>query len=79
MSVGINKWRNHPDIIEKSKVKQECSVHAEVDAIGRAGDTKGATLYIARVNNQGVALLSRPCDNCHLAILEAGISKVIYT
>lgn len=79
MSIGINKWRNHPNIIEKSKVKSECSVHAEVDAISRVGDTKGATMYVARINAGGQPVFSRPCDNCHLAILDAGISKIIYT
>lgn len=79
MSVGINKWRNHPEIIEKDKIKQECSVHAEVDALSRVSDSRGATIYIARVNRLGNIGLSRPCDNCHLAIIDAGISKIIYT
>ena len=79
MAVGINKWRNHPSIIEQSKVKHECSVHAEVDAISRVNNARGATIYVARVNNSGEPLLSRPCDNCYTAILDAGISKIIYT
>ena len=79
MSVGINKWRNHPSIIEESKVKHECSVHAEIDAMSRVKDARGATIYVARVNNNGEPLLSRPCDNCHSAIIDAGISKIIYT
>lgn len=79
MSVGINKWRNHPEIIEEEKIKQECSIHAEVDAIYRANITKGATIYIARVNRSGDTCFSRPCDNCYNAIIDAGISKIIYT
>jgi len=79
MSIGHNKWRNHPDIIEEDKIKQVCSVHAEVDAISRVADTRNAVIYIARVNNGGLPVMSRPCDNCYESILNAGITKIIHT
>jgi len=79
MSVGFNKWRNHPTIIESSKVKRECSVHAEMDAISRVTNPRGATIYIARLSKRGCAALSRPCDNCYKSLIDAGISKIVYT
>lgn len=79
MSVGINKWRNHPEIIETEKIKQECSVHAEVDALSRVKNPRGATIYIARVNRLGESGLSRPCNNCFKDLVKSGINKIIYT
>lgn len=79
LSVGINKFRNDPTIIESNKILQHCSVHAEVDALSRAGNPKGATMYIARINKQGVERMSRPCNNCYRSILDSGISKIIFT
>ena len=79
MSVGTNKWRNHPKIIESSKVKESCSVHAEIDAISRVSNPKGATIYVARVSKNGNPVFSRPCKYCYKVIRDAGISKIIYT
>lgn len=79
ISVGINKNRNHPTVVSSEHIKTHCSVHAEVDAIRKVKNVKGATIYVARVNKNGQDRLSRPCDRCHKAIQEAGIRKVIYT
>lgn len=76
LSIGINKWKNNPEnVVGYGK----CSVHAEADAISRVKNPRGATIYVARVNNQGHPRLSRPCDGCATMIREVGISKVIYT
>lgn len=79
ISVGINKNRNHPTVVSSEHIKTHCSVHAEVDAIRKVKNAKGATIYVARVNKSGGDLLSRPCDRCHKAIKDAGIRKVVYT
>lgn len=82
LSTGLNKWRN--DILTSGILFDEgrstaVSVHAEIDALSRAKYTKGATLYIARINKKGTPRFSKPCKNCAKAIKEAGISKIIYT
>jgi len=79
MSVGINKFRNHPLIIQPEIIKTVCSVHAEMDALRKIRDARGATIYVARVNNGGKTRLSRPCNYCYKAIREAGINKIVYT
>ena len=79
LSVGINKFRNHPLIIQPEIIKTVCSVHAEVDALRKIKDARGATIYVARVNNRGAERMSRPCNYCYDAIRKAGISKIIYT
>ena len=80
LSIGVNKFRNHPDIIPESFIKQVCSVHAEVDALKKIGyDAKNATIYVARVNNQNKPMMSRPCNNCYTTIRESGIKNIVYT
>lgn len=79
ISTGINKFRNNPENIPTEFIKTSCSVHAEVDAIRKVNDLKGATIYVARVNKEGIGVLSRPCDNCFAEIRKAGIRKVVHT
>lgn len=79
LATGTNKERNHPTIVSSEHIKTHCSVHAEIDAIKRAGNTRGATIYIARVNKRGQARMSRPCDSCYQEIIKSGIKKIVYT
>lgn len=80
LSIGYNKFKNHPDIIEEHKIKQYCSVHAEADAIKKVrGNAKGATIYVARIGLSGNKRLSRPCNYCYEKIVDAGITKIVYT
>lgn len=79
LSVGINKFRNHPTIIPSEHIKTSCSVHAEVDALRKIKKASGATIYISRVNKRGQERLSRPCPNCYDAIRDAGITKIVFT
>lgn len=79
ISTGINKERSHPRIVSSEHIKDHCSVHAEIDAIKKAKDVSGATIYVARVNKRGVARDSRPCNRCYEVIKNNGIKKIIYT
>jgi len=79
LSTGVNKERNHPTRVSSEHIKTHCSVHAEVDAIKRAGDVRGATIYVARINKRGQERNSRPCPLCYKEIINSGIKKIIYT
>jgi deoxycytidylate deaminase len=79
ISTGHNKDRNHPKIVSSEHIKTDCSVHAEIDALKRAKDANGATVYIARINKRGEARDSRPCKRCYKALLTNGVKKIIYT
>lgn len=80
LSLGINKMRNHPSIIQEEIIKDACHVHAEIDAIKKVkGQLRGATIYVARVNPFGNGVMSRPCNRCYSAITNAGITKIVYT
>ena len=80
LATGWNKNRNHPTIVSPEHIKTDCSYHAEEVAIREAGEkAKGAVIYIARVNKNGMRGLSRPCDACYEEITNAGIHKIVYT
>jgi len=79
LSTGINKERNHPAIVSSNHIKEHCSVHAEVDALKRIENPKGATIYIARVNRRGQNRESQPCRACYKTLKNAGIKKIVYT
>ena len=80
VGTGFNKFKNHPDVIPAELIKFHCSRHAEEVAIKEAGDNaKGAILYVARVNKQGIDRNSKPCNLCASLIKKSGIKKVIYT
>lgn len=80
VGTGFNKFKNHPSNVLPNQIKTHCSRHAEQVAIRQAGNhTRGAILYVARVNNQGIDRNSKPCAICAKIIKESGIKKVIYT
>lgn len=82
LSIGINKWRNDFPLVSTDNEDEksfDISVHAEIDALSRVSNPRGATIYIARVNKKGQARMSKPCKRCAQALKDAGVSKVIYT
>lgn len=78
LAVGVNKFRNHPAQTAKDRIRDDCSIHAEVDALSRC-EPAGASLYVARVNNSGDIRYSRPCKKCQEYIQTVGIKKVIWS
>ena len=80
VGTGFNKFKNHPSNVPSDEIKIHCSRHAEQIAIKQAGDNaKGAILYVARVNRQGLDRNSKPCHVCADLIEESGIKRVVYT
>lgn len=81
IAVGINRMVNDPYFLDDETAAKHSSVHAEVAALNacRKTNLRGATIYVARVNNKGTPSMSKPCDNCQKALIERGISKVFYT
>jgi deoxycytidylate deaminase len=80
LGTGFNKDTNNPVIVSPEHIKTNCSRHAEIEAIRDANwNVRGAILYVARVNAQGVDRDSKPCIRCQVVIDETQIKKVIYT
>lgn len=75
VSAGVNTMRGTAEIHWPF-----ASEHAEERAISQAGkDARGAVIYVARVNNQGVARLSKPCERCRSVIRKSGIARIVHT
>lgn len=79
VSLGVNKWRNREMIMRELDYNPNLTVHAEIDALSRVSDPRGAVVYIARVGKHGDEKFSRPCNNCAKALAAAGVKTVIYT
>lgn len=66
-------------IVTEIDYNPNLTVHAEIDALSRVTDPRGAVVYVARVGKNGDEKFSRPCKNCSKALAEAGVKAVIYT
>lgn len=80
ISVGINRRRTNPALLDQEDYRLS-SVHAEVAAIkgSHGADLKGAVIYVARVNNAGEQMMSKPCEECQKVLRDVGVKKVFYT
>lgn len=83
LAVGINKDRNDPTVVVSDTGPDArgtiFSVHAEIDALKRVKDARGAVVYVARQSKTGTEAFSRPCDGCVKALMDAGVKAVAYT
>lgn len=79
MSVGISVVKNNPLYV--GEATRNPSTHAEALAIRACGDVdlSNAVIYVSRINRHGDTLLSKPCDDCQMAIEVAQIKRVVYT
>lgn len=79
IGTGVNKYINKPYFVSPEHINR-CSIHAEVAAIRNAGGrVKGATIYVARINNSGETRYSAPCSKCQKELARYGIRKAIWT
>lgn len=79
VSLGVNKWKNRDMLQSLEGYNPNLTVHAEIDALSRVSDARGAVVYIARVSKTGDKQFSRPCNNCAKALAQAGVKKIVYT
>lgn len=80
LGTGYNKDTNNPYTVSPEHIKTHCSRHAEIEAIRDANwNVRGATIYVARINNNGEDRYSKPCGYCERVIIDTEIKKVIYT
>lgn len=79
IATGVNKERNHPQIVSSEHIKTDCSVHAEIDAIKKVKDASGAVVYVARINRRGEARDSRPCNRCYSTLKSNGVKEIVFT
>lgn len=86
ISKACNKVVNGPILkyLNRKVIKrddQSLSIHAEMDALIKANysDLNGASICVVRINKKGEFRLARPCDNCMMHLIAAGIKNIIYS
>lgn len=79
LSLGINSLRSHPRQINPYTNLQGLSIHAELAAILRCKNTRGADLFVGRILRDGSPALAKPCHSCQAIIREAEIRRVYYS
>jgi len=59
----------------------QATLHAELGAIlgMERSTTQGSTVYVARINREGEARISKPCPMCEAAMRHVGVRRVYYT
>lgn len=75
LALGHNKKRNSSTCNDT----KDYTVHAERDCLSHAKHTKGATLYITRINNGKAIRFSAPCAHCLQLLVKSGVKRVIFT
>ena len=85
ISTGCNRNRSHPmqntyNYLTGMSYKTKSRLHAEIDAMIKAGDdTKDATLYVFRRRKDNLLGMCKPCDACMKYAENHGIKRIVYT
>jgi deoxycytidylate deaminase len=74
ISVGANSFKTHPKMGFRT-------LHAEISAlIGvRYKNINHSSIYVARLNSQGIVGMAKPCTTCQTILKEYGVHEVYYT
>jgi len=76
--VGWSRRRNVPANVSEKHLDQ-CSIHAEADALREVGALRRGTCYVARLDAFGAPTLAKPCDDCWQKLLTSGVTRVFWT
>lgn len=81
LATGDSKLLSNPAQCEflSGMPKPKVSLHAEIDALKRCGNSHKATLFIARIGRNDKIGMAKPCQSCQDSIKKSGIKRVIYT
>ena len=76
ISSGYNQLKTSPKSPHRFK-----STHAEFHALARLNleETKGCTVYVYRMDKNGILSNSKPCESCFLLLQKKKIKRIIYT
>jgi deoxycytidylate deaminase len=80
ISVGRNWAHKWVSSVPAHFKKWPTSIHAEVDALIKAGPhSEGNSILVVRIGNSGNLLLAHPCVYCEAYMHHCGIRKVYYS
>jgi tRNA(Arg) A34 adenosine deaminase TadA len=74
LSGDVNILKSSP-----STPPKRFTTHAEIRALKAASNPKSSTIYVARLGKKGDITLARPCAWCLQYMIDAGVSRVVYT
>lgn len=79
VSVACNTVRNSPYLTQGIGA----SFHAEDRCLRKvfysADRAENSTIFVARINGQGKRRLARPCNSCYDKLINAGVTRIVYT
>lgn len=78
LASAANQPRTDPRLASFEHLPR-CSRHAEMAALARCANPRGAHIYVARVTLNDTPAMARPCQRCLTALDAAGVRKVTYT
>jgi deoxycytidylate deaminase len=81
VSTGVNRMKTHPIMLNSGYRNGQYFVHAEADAIVRAGlkDFSEYDLYVVRILKNEEFALAKPCDGCNELVGTYNFRNVYYT
>jgi deoxycytidylate deaminase len=83
ISTGINNYRkSHPvqqHFAEQVGLNEKIYLHAEIQALLRAGDRKVHRITVERYDRQGNPANAEPCPVCKAAITSWGVKEIEFT
>ena len=84
LSTGKNSYRkSHPlmkFLYEKAgDSEHKVAIHAELQAVLRAGDTQVASIFVERYDAHGNPRLAKPCKTCQQMLKAFGVQEIRYT
>ena len=76
----VSSATNKQLLVPNDRTWRRSQVHAEAAAIAAARKySNGATVYVARVDNDGQPMDSKPCKRCESLLSRYGINQIIWT
>lgn len=83
VSIGVNKYKTHPIMLQYQRNEESIYLHAEMDAIVKGMRTRdsfeGCKMYILRLNKKNEICCSKPCSGCEKALKAFGFKEVYWT
>lgn len=74
LSQGVNIPKKSP-----STPPHRESIHAEVNALKSVKNSKGSTIYVARLDSSDNLALAKPCEYCIEHMIANGVNQVVFS
>ena len=84
LSIGENSYRKSHPLMKFFSEKagdseHKVAIHAELQAVLRAGDAQVDSILVERYDAQGHPRLAKPCKTCQQMLKAFGVQEIRYT